>query len=99
MDGPGGVGGPEQRGRGRASVGRLEWRPRGEAEERLGLRAQVAALWPSGVEESPSSGTTVPGVWSVFGEVPGLGDLCSAVPDPDPETHGPLELRCGNVLV
>lgn len=43
---------------------------RGEAEERLGLRTQVAALWLSGVEESPSSGTTVPGVWSVFGEVP-----------------------------
>lgn len=98
MDGPGGIGGRS----GGAAGGRARggWNGgRGEAEERLGLRAQVAALWLSGVEESPSSGTTVPGVWSVFGEVLGLRDLYSAVPDPGPETHGLLELRCGSVLV
>jgi hypothetical protein len=67
-----------------------------EAEERLGLLAQVTALWFSGVEESPSSGTTVPGVWCVFGEVPGLRDLCSAVPDPgsDPWSFGIEVWQC-----
>lgn len=42
-----------------------------------------------GTEESPSSGTTVPGIWRVFGAVPGLRDLCSRVLEPGPENHGP----------
>lgn len=46
VDGPGGVGRPERRGRGRSRGG---WNGgRGEAEERLGLRAEAAALWLSG---------------------------------------------------